>query len=81
VRDVISRNLDSAALRQRQDVVANEKAIVLSLPGHGTEVIQVDTQPFKARLQAAGFYKEWKSRFGPEPWALLEKFKGPIALS
>jgi tripartite ATP-independent transporter DctP family solute receptor len=80
VQEVISRNLDGAALQQRQDVLTNEKQIMLSLPGRGTEVIHVDTQPFKAKLQAAGFYDDWKSRFGAKPWALLEKFTGPIAL-
>ena len=29
-------------------------------------------------LKEAGFYTEWKKRFGDEAWALLEKYAGPL---
>ena len=35
-----------------------------------------DTDAFRAKLQAAGFYKEWKGKYGDEAWALLEKCAG-----
>ena len=43
------------------------------------EFIKVDPKPFREKLQAAGFYKEWKGKYGDEAWAALEKFTGPIA--
>jgi hypothetical protein len=29
-------------------------------------------------LKAAGFYTEWKSKYGEQAWALLEKYSGPL---
>jgi TRAP-type transport system periplasmic protein len=27
----------------------------------------------------AGFYTDWKSKFGEEPWSILEKYAGKMA--
>ena len=32
----------------------------------GMEFIKADQKPFRAKLQAAGFYKEWKGKYGEE---------------
>jgi hypothetical protein len=39
---------------------------------------KVDTKPFRDALRAGGFYTDWKSKFGPEVWALLEKSVGQL---
>jgi hypothetical protein len=39
---------------------------------------KVDTTPFREVLRASGFYSDWKAKFGPEPWALLEKYVGTL---
>jgi hypothetical protein len=38
-----------------------------------------DPQSFRDALKKAGFYDEWKKNYGPEAWALLEKFTGSLA--
>jgi TRAP-type transport system periplasmic protein len=38
----------------------------------------VDQKPFHEKVKSAGFYTEWKGKFSPEAWALLEKYAGPI---
>ena len=35
-----------------------------------------DPAPFEARLREAGFYAEWKGKYGDEAWAILEKAVG-----
>ena len=35
-----------------------------------------DTAAFKQRLIDAGFYAEWKKKYGDEAWAILEKAVG-----
>jgi hypothetical protein len=30
-------------------------------------------------LRAAGFYAEWKKRYGPEAWAVFEKQVGALS--
>ena len=37
-----------------------------------------DKKPFRDTLKAAGFYAEWKGKFGDEAWGLLEKYTGPL---
>jgi len=34
---------------------------------------------FRAALTKAGFHSEWRVRFGPEAWRLLEKVSGKLA--
>ena len=79
VREVISKNLNKSALDQRADIFKQNETFKADLTGKGMEFIKVDPKPFREKLQAAGFYKEWKGKYGDEAWAALEKFTGPIA--
>jgi hypothetical protein len=38
-----------------------------------------DAQLFREALRKAGFYAEWKQRFGAEAWALLESHVGALS--
>ena len=40
-----------------------------------------DKAPFRDALTKAGFYKEWKGKFGAEAWAKLEKYSGKLGLT
>ena len=35
--------------------------------------MQLDPAPFRDKLRSAGFYTEWKGKYGEEAWAILEK--------
>ena len=37
-----------------------------------------DTEKFRAALRSAGFYAEWKRKYGAEAWAALEKQVGAL---
>ena len=39
---------------------------------------KTDPAAFRAVLSKSGYYKEWKSTYGAEAWALLEKYTGPL---
>ena len=79
VRDVISKNLNKSALDQRADIFKQNETFKADLTAKGMEFIKVDPKPFRDKLQSAGFYKEWKGKYGDEAWSVLEKFTGPIA--
>ena len=34
--------------------------------------------PFREKLKSAGFYAEWKGKYGDQAWALLEKSVGKL---
>src|SRR5437588_37304 len=79
VRDVIAKNLNKSALDQRADIFKQNETFKADLTSKGMEFIKVDPKPFREKLQAAGFYKEWKGKYGDEAWAALEKYTGPIS--
>ena len=79
VRDVIAKNLNNSAIDQRADILKQNETFKTNLTGKGMEFIKVDQKPFREKLQAAGFYKEWKGKFGDEAWAVLEKYTGKIS--
>ena len=36
-------------------------------------------RPSATVLKSSGFYTEWKGKYGPEVWGILEKYSGPLA--
>jgi len=78
IRDAITRNLSDAAVKERQDIVTLNTSLTASLTKAGLTITSPDKQPFRADLKKAGFYTDWKKKFGDEPWALLEKYTGPL---
>jgi hypothetical protein len=38
-----------------------------------------DADKFRTTLRAAGFYAEWKEKYGAEAWAVLEKQVGGLS--
>ena len=39
---------------------------------------QADTASLRAKLKSAGFYAEWKAKFGDEAWSILERYTGNL---
>jgi TRAP-type transport system periplasmic protein len=71
---VIRKHMDRSALDQRRDTVEQNTSIARDLPSHGIQVVDANRDAFRTKLAATGYYPEWKKRFGPEAWALLEKY-------
>ena len=38
-----------------------------------------DPVQFRAALVKSGFYAQWQKTYGPEAWAQLEKYTGPLS--
>jgi hypothetical protein len=49
------------------------------LQSKGLAFNRTEPDSFRAKLRAAGFYGEWKTRFGDEAWGLLENAVGKLA--
>src|SRR4051794_31808088 len=78
VRDAITKHLGDAAVREREDIVALNASLKDKLTAAGVTFTTPDKQPFRAILKEAGFYADWKKKFGDDPGALLEKSAGPL---
>ncbi|PSC04181.1 ABC transporter substrate-binding protein [Alsobacter soli] len=78
IKAVISKRLTEAAVRERADIVALNDKLVETLTAAGAVFNKPEKKPFRDVLSSAGYYTEWKSKFGEEPWALLEKYAGKL---
>jgi len=79
LQEIVARHIDAAALRQRKDLVELNASAEEKLRKAGLVFNRTDPAKFRAVLSTAGYYKEWKAIYGPEAWALLEKYSGPLA--
>ena len=78
LQEIVARNINAAALKEREDLAGLNKAAEEKLKKAGMVFNRTDPAKFRAVLSGAGYYKEWKSTFGPEAWALLEKYSGKL---
>lgn len=78
LRALATRILDAHALKQRTAHEALDASLESKLKGAGMQFNKVDGRPFREMLQKSGYYAEWQKKFGPEAWALLEKYSGKL---
>jgi TRAP-type C4-dicarboxylate transport system substrate-binding protein len=79
VQAALAKRLAEAALKQREDIARLNKDAEGALTKAGISFNRPDTTPFREMLRSAGFYAQWKAKFGDEAWAKLEKYAGRLA--
>jgi tripartite ATP-independent transporter DctP family solute receptor len=79
LQEIAARNWNAAALADRDDIRKLNDSLQGKLEQEGMVFNKVDTQAFRNVLKQAGFYAEWREKYGAEPWALLEKYTGSLA--
>ncbi|RFB78071.1 TRAP transporter substrate-binding protein [Methylovirgula sp. 4M-Z18] len=78
VRTVVSKHLNAAGLNERADIATLTTGLQTSLAAKGMKFNTVDPAPFRDKLKSAGFYKEWKAKYGDKAWAALEDAVGAL---
>ena len=79
LQEILASNLNAAALLERADIANGEPALEKELEGQGQTIITPDRPSFRAVIAKAGLYAKWRTTYGEKPFALLEKYVGPIA--
>jgi TRAP-type C4-dicarboxylate transport system substrate-binding protein len=79
VRTIVAKHINAAGLKEREDVAKLNASLQQDLTAKGLVFNRPDPAPFRSKLRAAGFYTEWKSKYGEEAWSLLEKSVGKLA--
>jgi TRAP-type C4-dicarboxylate transport system substrate-binding protein len=79
LKTVVSRNINDAGMKQREDIKKLNESVVTDLQTKGLTINKAAADSFRAKLREAGFYNEWKGRFGDEAWGLLEQAVGKLA--
>ncbi|GJD48262.1 Sialic acid-binding periplasmic protein SiaP [Methylobacterium crusticola] len=77
-RALIGRHLDAAVDTQRRTFAQMDADGEALLRAKGLIINTPDREPFRAALVRAGYYAEWKGRFGAEAWQALESYTGPL---
>jgi TRAP-type C4-dicarboxylate transport system substrate-binding protein len=79
IRSIAAKHLNEAALAERADIADLNVTLQKDLAGKGMAFNTPQTDPFRAKLRSAGYYSEWKNKFGAEAWAVLERSTGKLA--
>ena len=78
LQEIVTRNVNASGLKERDDVKALNDGLQADLKSKGMLINNTDAELFRAKLRSAGFYAEWHKKFGPESWAILEKYTGKL---
>jgi tripartite ATP-independent transporter DctP family solute receptor len=79
LQEIVARNIDEAAIEERQDIRKLNDSIRGQLTQQGMVFNETDPVKFRDTLRRAGFYAEWKEKYGPEAWAVFEKQVGALS--
>ncbi len=73
---IVKREMDRSALEQRGDVEKLNADVAAQLAAGGLTFNEVDQAPFRDQLKRAGYYDQWKSKFGSTGWTVLASATG-----
>jgi TRAP-type C4-dicarboxylate transport system substrate-binding protein len=79
LREIAARHLNAAAMTQRADMATLNVSLQQEISAKGMVFNTARTEPFRDKLRSAGYYSEWKNKFGSEAWAVLERNTGKLA--
>jgi len=78
VQAIITRELDKSAGEQRADIANLSDTLKADLKAKGITFIDVQQDDFRKALASTNFYAEWKQKYGPTAWDLMEKVSGKL---
>lgn len=76
---IVARELNKSALQEREDIAALNGSVSDDLKAKGLLFEEVDKAAFREALKAAGFYADWKKKYGDEAWGILESEVGSLS--
>jgi tripartite ATP-independent transporter DctP family solute receptor len=79
VQEIVLREFARAADEERADLAKLNAGLRASLSARGLAFNDVDPAPFRDALRKAGFYAEWKGKFGEQAWKTLEASTGGLS--
>jgi tripartite ATP-independent transporter DctP family solute receptor len=78
LQEIVARNVNAAARKEREDIAKLNDTVQAGLTQKGMVFNQTDAEKFRTALRDAGFYKEWKQKYGAQAWGVLEKEVGAL---
>ena len=78
IQAVITKHVTDAVMKQRDDIRRLNNGLESQLKAKGLTFNYPETKSFRDALSKAGFYGEWRAKFGDEAMAKLEKYSGKL---
>ena len=78
VQAVINKHVTSGVMKQRDDIRRLNNSLEAQLKAKGLTFNTPDVKSFRDTLSKAGFYAEWRGKFGDEAMSKLEKYSGKL---
>ena len=78
IQKIVANAINDAGMKQREDIKAFNETVQADLKSKGMTFSKPAPDSFRAKLREAGFYNDWKGRFGAEAWGLLEDTVGKL---
>jgi len=78
VQAVVTKHINAAGVAERADVAKLNATLKSGLVSKGLKFNTIDPSAFRDKLKSAGFYTEWKGKFGEAAWASLEAAVGSL---
>ncbi|WP_425064305.1 TRAP transporter substrate-binding protein [Reyranella sp.] len=79
LRTVVAKHVNAAGVKEREDVAQLNAGLQKELTDKGMVINQPKPEAFREKLRSAGFYAEWKGKYGDEAWSILEKYTGKLS--
>src|SRR5471032_3178774 len=65
LREIVEAEFNTSAIAEREDLAKMNQTVAATLKGKGLQFVETDAAAFRAKLKTAGFYDEWRGKFGP----------------
>src|SRR5487761_2280642 len=69
LRAIVSKHVNAAGVKERVDVAELNATLQKDLAAKGLVFNEVAPDAFREKLKSAGFYKDWKAKFGDKAWS------------
>ncbi len=76
---IVATEMNRAAVDERADVAKLNAELQGKLASQGLAFNAVDAAPFRDALRKAGFYAEWRKKYGEDAWKVLQANVGTLA--
>ena len=78
IQSVMQKHFNAAARSERSDLAQANVDTQRSLEKAGLAFNSTDPQLFQQALRKTNFYPQWREKFGPEAWNLVQKYAGDV---
>lgn len=78
IRTIVENEFNRSAMDERADIARLSLSLRQDMEKKGVTFVDPDLASFRENLKKTTFYADWKTKFGPEAWGLLEKYVGKL---